>query len=231
MARATPDWNALQGEISGDVILPESPDYESARKSAIARFHDVRPQAVVSCETSEDISETISFARRTGLRTATRSGGHCFAGRSSTTGVIVDVSPMRTVSVSDGVATVGAGASLGEVYDALDEQGLTIPAGCGPTVGISGLTLGGGLGILGRKHSLTSDHLLRALPTPAHGRRRSRGLRCREGGRKELDGVNVGHSTPVRLRTRLPELPRPGSEGLGARLLRSQLWPPGAHQE
>lgn len=170
MARATPDWNALQSEISGDVILPESPDYESARKPAIVRFHDVRPQAVVSCETSADISETISFARRSGLRAATRSGGHCFAGRSSTGGVVIDVSPMRTVSVSDAVATVGAGASLGEIYDALDERDLTIPAGCGPTVGISGLTLGGGLGILGRKHGLTSDHLLSAQIVLADGR-------------------------------------------------------------
>ena len=162
MASTTPEWEALQGEISGDVILPESSDYESARKSAIARFHDVRPQALVSCETSADISETISFARRSGLRAAIRSGGHCFAGRSSTEGIVIEVSPMRTVSVSGGAATVGAGARLGEVYDALDERCLTIPTGCGSTVGISGLTLGGGLGILGRKHGLTSDHLLSA---------------------------------------------------------------------
>jgi FAD/FMN-containing dehydrogenase len=70
---------------------------------------------------------------------------------------------MRSVSVSGGVATLSAGARLGEVYDALDGHGLTIPAGCGPSVGIAGLTLGGGLGILGRKHGLTSDHLAFSL--------------------------------------------------------------------
>jgi FAD binding domain len=75
------------------------------------------------------------------------------------------------VSVSDGAATVvGAGARLGDVYDALAEHDLTIPAGCGPSVGISSLTLGGGLGILGRKYGLTSDHLLAAQIVLADGR-------------------------------------------------------------
>jgi FAD/FMN-containing dehydrogenase len=169
VVHATPDWETLRAGISGDMIFPGSPDYESARKPAIARFHDVRPQAVVLCETPEDVSETISYARRSGLRTATRSGGHCFAGRSSTEGIVIDVSPMRSVSVSGDVARVGAGARLVEVYDALEEHGLTIPAGCGPSVGISGLTLGGGLGILGRKHGLTSDHLLGAQIVLADG--------------------------------------------------------------
>jgi FAD/FMN-containing dehydrogenase len=159
----------LEGGISGEVVLPESPGYESTSKPAIARFHDARPRAVVLCETAEDVSEAISFARRHGLRTVPRSGGHCYAGRSSAEGIVIDVSPMRSVSVSDGVATVGAGARLGHVYDTLDEHGLTIPAGCGPDVGIAGLTLGGGLGILGRKYGLTSDQLLGAQVVLADG--------------------------------------------------------------
>jgi FAD/FMN-containing dehydrogenase len=95
-------------------------------------FHDIRPQTVVLCRSPQDVSETISFARRSGLRTAARSGGHCFAGRSSTEGIVIDVTPMHSVSVSGGVVTVGAGARLGDVYDALAEHGLTIPGGCGP---------------------------------------------------------------------------------------------------
>ncbi|HKH39954.1 MAG TPA: FAD-binding oxidoreductase [Rubrobacter sp.] len=166
----SPDWDALQSAIAGEVVLPESPGYDAARKPTIARFHDARPQAIVLCETAEDVSGAILFARRSGLETASRSGGHCFAGRSSTGGVVLDVSPMRSVSVSGGVATVGAGARLGGVYDALDGHGLTIPAGCGPDVGIAGLTLGGGLGILGRKYGLTSDSLLAAQVALANGR-------------------------------------------------------------
>jgi FAD/FMN-containing dehydrogenase len=169
MSRA-PDWDALSRAIAGDVVLPGSPDYEAVRKPAIARFHDVRPQAIVRCGTSTDVAETIGLARRVGLRMAIRSGGHCFAGRSSTQGIVVDVTPMRSVSVAGGLATVGAGARLGDVYDALAEHDLTIPAGCGPTVGIAGLTLGGGLGILGRTYGLTSDHLRSARIVLADGR-------------------------------------------------------------
>jgi FAD/FMN-containing dehydrogenase len=170
VTRFPPDLEALRGDVSGDVILPGSPDYDPVRKPAIARFHQTRPRAVVSCGTPEDVSEVISFARRHSLPAAPRSGGHCFAGRSSTTGVVIDASPMRSVSVSGGVATVGAGAPLGDVYDALEKHDRTVPAGCGPTVGISGLTLGGGLGILGRSHGLTSDHLLAAQVVLADGR-------------------------------------------------------------
>jgi len=165
-----PAWGALDDTIAGEVVLPNFPIYETVRRPAISLFHGVRPKAVVLCETPADVSETISFAKRYGLRTATRSGGHCFAGRSSTEGIVIDVSPMRSVSISAGVATIGAGARLGDVYDSLDEHGLTVPAGCGPSVGISGLTLGGGLGILGRKHGLTSDSLLRAQLVLADGR-------------------------------------------------------------
>jgi FAD/FMN-containing dehydrogenase len=166
----TLDLSALERAVEGDVVLPGSPDYDAARKPAIARFHDARPEAVVRCESTGDVAETIAFARRAGIPAVPRSGGHCFAGRSSTEGIVIDVRPMRSVFVSGGLATVGAGARLGEVYDALDEQGLTMAAGCGPEVGIAGLTLGGGLGILGRSHGLTSDQLRMAQVVLADGR-------------------------------------------------------------
>ena len=169
MIRPTPDWHTLRGVLAGEVVLPGSSEYKSARKPAIARFRDAAPQAVVLCEAPEDVSETISFAGRYGIGVTTRSGGHCFAGRSSTEGIVIDVSPMRSVSVSGDVATVGAGTRLGDVYDVLDRHGLTVPAGCGPSVGISGLTLGGGMGILGRRYGLTSDHLLGAEVVLADG--------------------------------------------------------------
>jgi FAD/FMN-containing dehydrogenase len=152
------------------VVLPDAADYESARKPSIARFHDVHPQAVVLCETAGDVAETLSLAIRAGLRTATRSGGHCFAGRSSSEGVVIDVTPMNAVEVTGDIATIGAGARLGDVYRSLNEHGLTIPAGSCPSVGITGLTLGGGLGIRGRKYGATSDHLLGAEIVLADGR-------------------------------------------------------------
>ncbi len=165
-----PDWDALQGAIAGNVVLPGSPDYESVCKPFAARFHDVRPQAIVLCKTPSDVAETLSLAVRAGLRTAPRSGGHCFAGHSSSNGVVIDVTPMNAVSVAGDIATIGAGARLGEVYRSLSGHDLTIPAGSCPSVGIAGLTLGGGLGILGRKHGVTSDHLLGAQVVLADGR-------------------------------------------------------------
>jgi FAD/FMN-containing dehydrogenase len=158
----TADWRALQEALDGDVVLPGSPEYESLRKPVMARFEHVRPAAVVLCATPADVAATLAVAGRLGLRTAIRSGGHSVAGRSATDGVVLDVTPMGSVAVAGDGTTVGAGVRLGELYDALANHGLTIPAGCGPSVGIAGLTLGGGLGILGRKHGLTCDHLLRA---------------------------------------------------------------------
>jgi hypothetical protein len=164
------NWKPLEDGIAGELVLPGSPDYETVRRPAIARFHDVRPQAVVRCAEPADVAETIRFASRSGVPAVPRSGGHCFAGHSSTGGVVVDVTPMGSVSVSAGTATIGAGARLGAVYDALERHDLTIPAGCGPTVGIAGLTLGGGLGILGRSNGLTADSLLAAQVVLADGR-------------------------------------------------------------
>ncbi len=168
--RSGPDWTALRAAVAGQVVLPGSPGYERLRKPAIALFHGTRPRAVVTCRTPADVAETLALARRHGLPAVPRSGGHCFAGRSSTDGIVVDVSPMSSVEIAGAVVTVGAGARLGDLYAALDAEGVTVPAGCGPGVGIAGLTLGGGFGVLGRTHGLTADHLVGARVVLADGR-------------------------------------------------------------
>jgi FAD/FMN-containing dehydrogenase len=170
MAMAELDWGALEASIDGSVVLPETPGYDDARRPAIVNFHDIRPQAVVRCRTATDVAETLRFAALVGLPLAVRGGGHCFAGRSSTGGIVLDTTPMSSVTLSGDVATVGAGCRLGPLYDALAESAVTIPAGCGPDVGVAGLTLGGGLGILGRAHGLTSDRLSSAEVVLADGR-------------------------------------------------------------
>jgi FAD/FMN-containing dehydrogenase len=145
-------------------------------RPALARFRDIQPEAAVACRTPQDVAAAFEFAATHGLPIAVRSGGHCFGGRSSTDGVLIDVSLFDGVAVADGRATIGAGALLGDVYDALDAYGVTIPAGCGTTVGIAGLTLGGGLGILGRLHGLTCDALRAAEVVLPDGRQ----VRCDE---------------------------------------------------
>jgi FAD/FMN-containing dehydrogenase len=170
MTTTTTDWEALRGAIAGEVVRPDAPAYDAVRTPAIARFADVRPLAAVRCAAPRDAAQALAFARREGLALAVRSGGHCFAGRSSTAGLLIDVGPLDAVALDGEVATIGAGARLGQVYDALAAQGRTLPAGCGPTVGIAGLTLGGGLGLLGRAHGTTSDQLLAAQVVLPDGR-------------------------------------------------------------
>ncbi len=160
----------LDEAIDGEVLIPDSPAFGRLPKPNNSRFDDVSPQAVVLCKAPEDVVQAVAFIRGRGFESATRSGGHDFGGRSSTPGVLIDVSSMSSVSLSNGIATIGAGARLGEVYKRLLSHGVTIPGGTCPSVGIAGLTLGGGLGILGRKYGLTSDNLTGARIVLADGR-------------------------------------------------------------
>jgi rhodanese-related sulfurtransferase len=162
MATIETAWRDLTAALEGEVVLPGSPRYDEVRRPQIPRFHDVRPQAVVLCRTPEDVAEAIAFARRSGIEVAVRSGGHDFAGRSSGPGMVLDLTPMGSLEVSDGLAIVGPGLRLGDLYAALAKHEVAIPAGCGATVGIGGQALGGGLGLLGRSRGLMSDQLVAA---------------------------------------------------------------------
>ena len=163
------DLGGLSASVEAEVLLPGTRAYESARRPAVAQFFDRHPAAIVLCQSPDDIARTIAYARQRGLPVVARSGGHCFAGRSSTDGIVLDVSPMDTVSVSQATVTVGAGTRLGALGDALHRHDVALPTGCGGTVGIAGLTLGGGLGILGRQYGLTCDQLVAARVVLADG--------------------------------------------------------------
>ena len=151
------------------MALPGTPAYEHVRRPAIARFAETRPLAVVTCRDAADVAATVTFARQHDLPLVPRSGGHCFAGRSSGDGIVLDVSALRSVRVDGGLAVVGAGTRLGALLAGLDPYGVTVPTGCGPDVGIAGLTLGGGLGVLGRTYGLTADRLVAAQVVLADG--------------------------------------------------------------
>ncbi|MBB5785763.1 FAD-binding oxidoreductase [Jiangella mangrovi] len=158
-------------DVDGEVYEPGSPGYDDARRPADVRFAHVRPRLVVRCGSEADVVRAVAHARSTGMPLVPRGGGHCFAGRSSTEGIVLDLGGLDGVSLAaGGVATIGAGARLAGVYDALHRHGRTLPAGCGPTVGIAGLTLGGGIGLLGRRYGLTCDRLVAARVVLADGR-------------------------------------------------------------
>ncbi|GAC1345915.1 MAG: FAD-binding oxidoreductase [Ktedonobacteraceae bacterium] len=166
------DWSELARSLQGTLIRPASPYYPTARQLFNRRFDHVYPAAIAYGVSPADVQTCLAFARRFDLPLTPRAGGHSYAGYSTTTGLVLDVTRMSavTVDVEAGTANVGAGARLIDVYAALAPHGLVLPAGTCPTVGIAGLTLGGGVGVLGRKLGLTCDNLLAAQIVVADSR-------------------------------------------------------------
>ncbi|MFP3966447.1 FAD-binding oxidoreductase [Actinomadura fulvescens] len=156
--------------MNGQVITPDHPDYEQARQIADPRFAAVRPAAVVRCAGTGDVRRTLAFARTHRLPLHLRSGGHSYAGYSTGPGLVVDVSPLHHITVDAELATVGAGATSGRVARELDAHERIVPLGACPGVGIAGLTLGGGLGAVGRAYGLTMHNLREAEVVLADGR-------------------------------------------------------------
>ncbi|WP_437733070.1 FAD-binding oxidoreductase [Sorangium sp. So ce1335] len=157
--------------LTGRVVLPGDPGYDDAREVYNARFSR-RPAAIVFCQDAQDVANAVRWATARGAEIRARSGRHCYEGFSVVdAGLVVDVSDLRSVRVDRerGVAVVGAGADLVTVYDALGQVGVTVPAGSCPTVGIAGLTLGGGFGLLSRALGLTCDSLLAVEMVTADG--------------------------------------------------------------
>jgi FAD/FMN-containing dehydrogenase len=166
------DWSALARALQGTLVRPGSPQYPTARQLFSTRFDNILPAAIAYCASPTDVQTCLAFVRRFGIPFAPRSGGHSYAGYSTTSGLVIDITRMHAVSVntSSGVATIGAGARLIDVYAALAQHGLVLPAGSCATVGVAGLTMGGGIGVLGRKFGLTCDTLQAAQVVVADGR-------------------------------------------------------------
>jgi FAD/FMN-containing dehydrogenase len=156
--------------LDGELFGADSAGYDAIRRPVNPAYQHVRPRLVVLCRSVSDVVGAMAYATATRDRVVARGGGHCFAGRSSTDGIVLDLSGLDGISVADdGVATIGAGVRLGQLYAALHAHGRTLPAGCGAGVGITGLTLGGGIGLLGRQHGLTCDRLVGARVVLADG--------------------------------------------------------------
>ena len=152
------DWHRLARHVHGTLARPGSPTYDTVRLTQSPRYDGARPLAVLSVAGATDVATAFAFAQDHGVRVAIRSGGHSYPGWSAGDGaLVVDVRPLSTVALAGTTATVGAGASLVQVYDALGTRGRGIAGGSCPTVGIAGLTQGGGVGVLTRAHGLTCD--------------------------------------------------------------------------
>ena len=154
-------WAHLAGSLTGPLIRPDNRAYAVDALLYNAKFVDLHPQAIAYCANADDVARCVDFATSHGIALAARSGGHSYGGYSSCSGLVVDVSRLSSISLdtTTNVATVGAGAVLIDVYNALGRRGRLLPAGSCPTVGIAGLTLGGGVGVFSRRYGLTCDNL------------------------------------------------------------------------
>lgn len=161
-----PDRGALADSIQGQVPLPSSADYAGAKNLFNSRYDNSTPAAVVTVQSAGDVQQAVAFAASNGVQVATRSGGHSYIGASAANGVmVIDLRQLPGDTAYDdesGLATIPAAADLGSVQTTLAAQGRLIPSGSCPTVGVAGLTLGGGLGSDARQWGLTCDALMSA---------------------------------------------------------------------
>jgi FAD/FMN-containing dehydrogenase len=161
----------LADELQGRVIEPGHPDYDEARR-VFPGDVDRRPTAIVKVRNADDVARVIAHARESGLELAVRSGGHSGAGHGVTDGgIVLDVSEMKGLDIDPVRRTAWAetGLTAGEYTAAAGRHGLATGFGDTGTVGIGGITLGGGIGFLVRKHGLTIDDLLAAELVTADG--------------------------------------------------------------
>ena len=161
----------LRRSFQGELVRPGGVEYDHRRKVWNAAV-DRHPALIARCASVRDVAEAIRFARRTGLTTAVRSGGHSLPGLSvCDDGIVIDLALMKGISVDAGAATVRAqaGVLLGELDRETQALGLVVPAGIVTHTGLAGLTLGGGIGWTMRKFGLTIDQLLSAEVVTADG--------------------------------------------------------------
>ncbi|MGA5039583.1 FAD-binding oxidoreductase [Streptomyces capoamus] len=169
-ASAAANWAALARDLDGTLVRPGDASWKTAHQLYNTRFDTLKPAAVAYVAHPADIRTTLAYARAHHLKVSIRNGGHSYAGYSSGDNrLIVDVSRLNRVRAGGGQAVVGAGAKLIDVYRALAAKGVTIPAGSCPTVGVSGLVLGGGHGVASRAYGLTCDSLTQATLITADG--------------------------------------------------------------
>ncbi len=195
--------------VKGRVITADDPSYDQARTVFYGGI-DKRPSALVRVSDFEDVRRVIRTARDEGIELAIRSGGHSIVGHSTTDGgLVIDLRAMSKIEIDREARTawVETGATAKQVTEALSEHGLVVGFGDSGSVGVGGITVGGGIGFLVRKFGMTIDSLLAADVVTADGRH----LRADANQHSDLfwairgGGGNFGVVTRVQFR--LHELP------------------------
>lgn len=167
-----PDLRPLTRDITGEVIEPTEQRYDQRNEVFYKEYATRRPLALVQVANSSDVSKVVRFARDTGVGLAVRAGGHSVLGHSTSDGgLVLDLSSLKNIDVdADGrAAWAGGGVLAGEYTVKAAEHGMATGFGDTGTVGVTGITLGGGVGFLHRKFGLTIDNLLAAEIVTADG--------------------------------------------------------------
>ena len=161
----------LRKSFSGEILLPEDPSYDRKRK-IFNGMVDRRPAIIAGCSSVSDVVQAVNFGRKNGLEIAVYNGGNHVTGWClSDGGLVIDMRAMNTVRVDPETRTarVGGGAIWSDVDTGCRSYGLAVPGGTVPTVGVAGLSLGGGWGYLARKFGLSCYNLLSVELVTAHG--------------------------------------------------------------
>jgi FAD/FMN-containing dehydrogenase len=163
----------LRAAVTGRVIGPDDADYDAARTVLVPIAAGRRPAAVVRVANADDVAAVVNFARDNGVELAVRSGGHSASGHSTVDGgIVLDLRDMKDLEIDAANRTAWAetGLTAIEYTSATVAQGLATGFGDTGSVGIGGLTTGGGVGYLGRLHGLTIDNVLAAEVVTADGK-------------------------------------------------------------
>lgn len=206
VAMAAPSLAGLERDLKGPLVVPGDAAFAAAAR-VWNPYAQVRPKAVAFCASPGDVAKVMRFARDRGWALSARSGRHSFEGYSNCPGIVADVSRMATVrhDAARGTVRVGAGARTLDVYRGVVlAQDAAVPLGTCPTVGIAGLTLGGGISRMVRRVGMTSDSLVGATVVLPSGRT----VRCDASHERDLfwalrggGGGNFGIVTELVLRT------------------------------
>jgi FAD/FMN-containing dehydrogenase len=169
--RPGPDWAALSRQLRGRLLRPGDPGYAVAGLPYNHRYAAIRPGGVALCADAADVRAALLWARRNNVPFAARSGGHSYGGYSASRGLVISLARLNSVRVNGDAMTIriGAGARIRDLYAGLAGTGVVTPTGRCPTVGISGLLLGGGFGFSSRQLGLTCDQLLETEVVTASG--------------------------------------------------------------
>ncbi|WP_179476240.1 FAD-binding oxidoreductase [Mycolicibacterium vinylchloridicum] len=161
-----PDWDALAGQLDGRLIMPSSSGYATAKTVFNSRFSGSTPTAVIAAASVADVQKAVAFASTNQIGISARSGGHSYIGASALDQtMVIDLRGLPggvDIDAGRGVVTVPPATDLDTVQTELAARGLSVPSGSCPTVGVAGLTLGGGLGSDARRCGLTCDALVSA---------------------------------------------------------------------